>query len=149
METPLLRKAKLTDLDEIMEIESQSFNEEAFSRRQMRYLLTSDNIFLVADKQQQVAATMIILSKKKSKVLRIYGLAVSEKFRGMGLAKTMLTEAYTIAKTGGFSKISLEVKTANTTAIKIYESFGFKTVKELPDYFKGGYAAYRMEHSLL
>lgn len=148
METPLLRKARLTDLDEIMEIESQSFNEEAFSRRQMRYLLTSDNFFLVAEKQQQVAATMIMLTKKKSKVMRVYGLAVSEKFRGIGLAKAMLTEAYNIAKAGGFSKLSLEVKTVNATAIKIYESFGYKTVKELPGYFKGGYAAFRMELSL-
>jgi len=148
MDTPQLRKAQLSDLDEIMEIEGQSFNEEAFSRRQMRYLLTSDNSFLVAEMQQQVVATMILLSKKKSKVLRIYGLAVSDKFRGKGLGKAMLAEALNLATVGNFSVLSLEVKSVNNTAIKLYESFGFKAVKELPDYFKGGYAAMRMELKL-
>ncbi|MBZ0242346.1 MAG: GNAT family N-acetyltransferase [Bacteroidales bacterium] len=148
MESYQLRKARLTDLDEIMEIEGQSFNEEAFSRKQMRYLLRSDNTFLVAEVQQQVAATLILLSKKKSKVLRVYGLAVSDKFRGKGLGKAMLAEALKLAAAGGFSNLSLEVKTTNDTAIKLYESFGFEAVKELPDYFKGGYSALRMELKL-
>lgn len=148
MEAPLLRKAQLNDLDGIMEIESQSFNEEAFSRRQMRYLLSSDNIFMVAEIQGSVAATMVILTKNKSKVMRIYGLAVSEKFRGKGLAKLMLKEAFNKAKAGNFDRLSLEVKTENHAAIKLYESFGFIVVKELPNYFKGGYTAFRMEVSL-
>ncbi|MDY0076842.1 MAG: N-acetyltransferase [Bacteroidales bacterium] len=148
METPQLRKAQLSDLDKIMAIEGQSFNEEAFSRGQMRYLLTSDNTFLVAEMQQQVVATMILLSKKKSKVLRIYGLAVSNKFRGKGLGKAMLVEAINVATAGNYGVLSLEVKSVNNTAIKLYESFGFKAVKELPHYFKGGYTAQRMQLKL-
>ncbi len=35
--------------------------------------------FMVAEIQGSVAATMVILTKNKSKVMRIYGLAVSEK----------------------------------------------------------------------
>jgi len=148
MEVPEIRKAQLSDLEKIMEIEAQSFREESFNIRQMRYLLKSENLFLVAENQQQLAAYMILLSKKNSAVLRIYALAVAEKFRGIGLAKRMLNNAIALANKRDLSKVSLEVKAVNYTAIKIYKSLGFKVVKELPAYYKDGTTALKMELSL-
>lgn len=54
--------------------------------------------------------------------------------RGHGLATLLVTEAEKLAKKEGFSVINLDVRETMGSAIKLYESLGFKRFGEHPHY---------------
>lgn len=49
------------------------------------------------------------------------------RFRGMNIAKNLIIMALASAKKRGFKTCSLEVKSDNQNAIKLYESLGFSS----------------------
>jgi len=55
-----------------------------------------------------------------------YGVWISEKYNGFGLASLSLKHAYTICKVNGIKTIMLKVHPKNTIAKNMYEKFGFK-----------------------
>ncbi|MBU1371043.1 MAG: ribosomal protein S18-alanine N-acetyltransferase [Bacteroidetes bacterium] len=148
MNDPVIRRAAPSDLKQVMEIETQSFQEDAFHKQQMRYLLHSDNDFLVAETDSELAAYMVLLSRKNSRLLRIYALAVSTKYRGQGIARLMLNKAVETAKNRGYTKLTLEVKANNQAAISLYEQYGFQVIKTLPGYYKDGSTGLKMTFSM-
>lgn len=55
-----------------------------------------------------------------------YGVWISEKHSGLGLASLSLKHAHTICKLNGIKTMMLKVHPNNTIAKNIYEKFGFK-----------------------
>jgi RimJ/RimL family protein N-acetyltransferase len=56
-----------------------------------------------------------------------FGIAIRKKFWGLGIGRKMLETLLEWADANGFVKISLEVDTLNTRAIRLYKSVGFST----------------------
>jgi ribosomal protein S18 acetylase RimI-like enzyme len=57
----------------------------------------------------------------------IWGMYVKAEHRGKGIAKALLQEALSLAKSvPGVLQVNLSVNASNTGAIGLYESFGFK-----------------------
>lgn len=63
--------------------------------------------------------------------LLINAMYVDERFRRQGIASQLISIAREEARTLGFDKLSLFVLGDNIPAQKLYESTGFKTVKEI------------------
>jgi acetyltransferase len=61
---------------------------------------------------------------------------VDPKFRGRGLAKTLLTELLEIARYCGLERVEAEFIRDQEAAIKVFATLGFRTLLELPDYVK-------------
>jgi L-amino acid N-acyltransferase YncA len=61
---------------------------------------------------------------------------VHPKFRGRGLAKTMVSEILEIARSLGLEKVEAEFIGGQKAAIKMFAMLGFSTLAELPDYVK-------------
>jgi RimJ/RimL family protein N-acetyltransferase len=61
---------------------------------------------------------------------------VQPKFRGRGLAKTMVSEILEIARSLGLEKVEAEFIGGQKAAIKMFAMLGFSTLAELPDYVK-------------
>lgn len=58
----------------------------------------------------------------------LWGLYVQPEHRGKGIAKALLQEALRLARsTPGVLQVNLCVNVRNTSAIRLYESLGFKT----------------------
>lgn len=55
-----------------------------------------------------------------------YGVFISKKYSGLGLAKLSLYHAYSVCKTNNIKEMMLKVHPENTYAKKMYEDFGFK-----------------------
>ena len=55
-----------------------------------------------------------------------YGVFISKKYSGLGLAKLTLYHAYSVCKTNNIKEMMLKVHPENTYAKKMYEDFGFK-----------------------
>ena len=90
------------------------------------------------------------LSRFKHRVTM--GIALYQKFTGMGIGRVMIEELIAIAKEKGFEQIELEVIAGNERALHLYKSLGFEIYGTFPKNMKykdGTYAdAYWMMKKL-
>lgn len=145
----IFRKATISDLDAIIKIEQEGFDVDGFNRRQMSYLIKSKSAcFYVTEIDQSIAGYIIMLIRSNSDQLRLYSIAVSPSFRGMGVGQSCLNLAEKIAREKLKTRLKLEVKTTNLTAIKLYERNFFLPKKVIAGYYKDGEDALIMTRSL-
>jgi ribosomal protein S18 acetylase RimI-like enzyme len=74
-----------------------------------------------------------ILWLERKNYFRLYSLAIDINFQGLGIASKLLEYSFEKLRNKNFS---LEVKTKNIKAIKLYEKYGFKIKKVLKDYYE-------------
>lgn len=144
----LCRKANIGDLDRILEIESKGFTEEAFSRRQLRYLIQHAKGAVFVAVLQDVTVGYISLLTRSNICGRLYSLAVDPAHRGKGIAATLIDAAVDFVRERGIGSIFLEVDVDNLAAIALYEKKGFikRAVKKA--YYHSGTDAYSMVRAL-
>ncbi|MGM0525500.1 MAG: GNAT family N-acetyltransferase [Pseudomonadota bacterium] len=70
--------------------------------------------------------------------LSLMSLLIGESAQGKGLGKKLLQESVTLARSLGYKEIELSVSPANTPAIALYQSFGFKKTETIADYLGPG-----------
>ncbi|KIX06784.1 uncharacterized protein Z518_04760 [Rhinocladiella mackenziei CBS 650.93] len=71
-------------------------------------------------------------------------LATKEKFRGKGIATTLVSKAIDLMIEKDADEIALETEETNTAAMKLYERLGFLRSKKLHRYYLNGNSAYRL-----
>jgi len=121
----LIKKAELTDIDKIFEIENKSIG--LWSRKQFYDELSCPfAIFLVAEIDNETAAYSA--SWKVAGELQINSIAVKKSFRGMGVGRKLIDESIKLYSENGPEKIVLEVAETNSAAIKFYEKCGFSKI---------------------
>lgn len=80
------------------------------------------------------------------------GIALYQKYTGMGIGRAILETLIEIAKKEGYEQLELEVIAGNKRAVHLYESLGFQIYGRFPDNMKykdGTYAdAYWMMKKL-
>lgn len=149
MNTVTIQTAQVSDLKEIFKLEQLCFNAEAFTRRQLRYLVSqAQGHFLLVREGNQISSFMVLLGKKNSSSMRLYSIAVAPAFRGRGLARAMLAEAVKRAKADGFHFVNLEVSEINEAAVKLYLDEGFEVFGERRAYYKDGSKALLMRKAV-
>lgn len=121
------------DLDEVLEIERQSFS-RAWSRFFfLNELELSESTYIVARLRDRVVGYAGI---------RFYGrqghittIAVAPKWRGNRIGEQLLLALLEIAKDRKVKEVVLEVRPSNSVAISLYEKYGFKVVGVIPGYY--------------
>lgn len=145
----MIRTASLGDLESIVKME-QTFGAEAFSRRSLRHFLLSKNIVLVAIDpimKTRIAYAIILLRSDTTKA-RLYSITVTEEARGKGLGKLMMDAVEHHVRNSGRTAITLEVRTNNLVAQKLYRNSGFHYMKRLNSYYGEHIDGYRMKKEL-
>ena len=74
----------------------------------------------------------------------ITNIAVKSTSRGKGIGRFLFATLLAKAKEAGAKLVTLEVKTTNTAAISLYESFGFKVAGVRKRYYNNLFDAYVM-----
>ncbi len=125
-----IRPATAGDLDAVECVERRSFPEgEAFTRRQLRYLLThAQGASYAATRDGAVVGYISLLMRRTAQHLRIYSVAVDPA----------------LARRRGLREVTLEVRTDNDSAIRLYARNGFRPGKLLRGYYPDGTDARRM-----
>jgi len=120
-------RMKMTDLDEVMEIEQASFSMPWSRWMFERELMDRDHShFLVARSGSEVIG--YIGFWMVSDEMHIVTIAVRSDFRYKGVGSMLMASALALAARLGASKSTLEVRITNLPAQELYKKFGFETV---------------------
>lgn len=118
--------AKPEYLPYIVEIENHSFS----SPWPQKQLLESIDKTYVAREGSSIKGFICI--EKTFDEVHILHMAVHNEHRRIGIGKKLIETALSL----GGKKLFLEVRESNFQAIKLYESFGFKTISKRKKYYQ-------------
>ena len=125
-------------LDKLYQIEGECFDQEAFTKRQIAYLLTDYNtVAFVAKADGDIAGFIIaqVEVEENTQYGHIITINVTQKYRRKGIAKKLIFEIETLLKQKGIGECRLEVREDNRPAIKLYQSLGYLTIGKLERYY--------------
>ncbi|MBI3989802.1 MAG: ribosomal protein S18-alanine N-acetyltransferase [candidate division NC10 bacterium] len=128
------------DLDDVMAIEARSFStpwtEEMFKSelwgKTLSENLVARAVSVPGARTQVVGYTCLWIVGEE---LHINNIAIHPRYRRQGVAKSLLSFAFDLAKRRGARKALLEVRVSNTTAQALYQRLGFRVVGRRHQYY--------------
>lgn len=144
-----IRKAKISDLEAIKEIEDESFI-NPFTKEDLLYEISQNPVsnFLVLEKDGLVVGFIDYWVTFDSAT--IDQIAVKKSERNQGFAKILLEKSINdLKELGEVSFFTLEVRASNEPAINLYKSFDFQKVTIKEKYYDDGEDAIYMVKGLV
>lgn len=142
------REATLKDVDNLVALEQRCFDYSRMGARSFKRLLAADSAHIyVCEQNGTLIGYYLLLTRKNSQRWRLYSIAAAPESRGTGLGRALLEHAIEVARVNAAISLGLEVKTDNTTAIRLYEKLDFAVIDLLPGYYDDGSDGYRMRLS--
>jgi ribosomal-protein-alanine acetyltransferase len=132
-------------LDQLCEIEKQCFEQEAFTKQQLAYLVTDySTIGLTAIVNREIAGFAIarINIGRNATSGHILTIDVTPAYRRKGIAQKMLQEIETILRERGIRECRLEVRENNVAALNLYQKLGYKKIGKLEKYYGNAHGLY-------
>ena len=134
------RLATNKDFDAVQEIENECFK-EPYSTQELKYEFEENpvNKIIVAEKDGQVIGFIDFLVTFNSAT--IMQIAVTKKYRGLGIATKLLAEMehnFPEDLEDLVENITLEVRVSNQAAVNLYTKNGYKIVVVKSHYYKDG-----------
>ena len=145
-----VRRADLSDLDDLVALEQRAFDGDRLSRAQYRRHLDSDSaqVLVASGGRHDFFGSAVLFFRKRSRLARAYSLATRPESRGLGVGAALLQAAAAAARRRGCNRLRLEVRADNTAAIRLYERAGFCRIGTYRRYYEDGADAWRYEHPL-
>jgi ribosomal-protein-alanine N-acetyltransferase len=128
------RSMRLDDIDEVCQIEKQSF-QKPWSREAFQNELTQNHfaqyaVVVLDGKVVGYCGMWLIVDEA-----HITNIALLPDFRGKGIGENLLKEMMRIAQWFGTKKMTLEVRVSNEAAQRLYEKLGFEKSGIRPKYY--------------
>jgi [ribosomal protein S18]-alanine N-acetyltransferase len=137
--------ATIRILEELYEIEKLSFREEAFSKKQIGYLLDDYNsVSLVARIDGKLVGFIIGSIESSDNQLggHILTIDVAPAYRRMKVAERLMLDIEGIFKGKGIGEIQLEVREGNDAALSLYRKLGYSPIAKLTNYYGSAHGLY-------
>ncbi len=125
-------------LDKLCEIEEQCFEQEAFTRHQLAYLIADYNtIGLTAMLNDEIAGFAIARVSIERNITfgHILTIDVSPAYRRKGIAQTILQGIEMILRGRDIEECRLEVRENNIAALNLYKKLGYTKIGRLEKYY--------------
>jgi len=143
-----LRRARPDDAAALLALE-QHFPGDRMSARAVRHLLRSPSAALwVAERGGAVLGALVLLTRRNSRIARIYSVVVSPAARGEGLGRRLVGAAERHAAAMRKIRMALEVRADNRAARDLYRGLGYQEIAALPAYYEDGAAGLRLHKPL-
>lgn len=141
-----VRRARRADLDALIELEHRLFATDRMSRASLRRMLTVPTArVLVAEIGSRFAGTAVVLFRRRSKVARLYSIAVSPPMSGQGVGPALLAAVEAVARARRCRCVRLEVHVDNAAAISRYRKSGYRPFGRYSAYYEDAGDALRFE----
>lgn len=119
----MIRQMEIKDVEQVAELEQECFA-EPWSKASLEKEVDNDgSLFCVCEIENRIVgyAGMYLIPPEGD----ITNVAVTEEYRGRGIAGDILAYMFDRAGTLGIMEFTLEVRVSNIPAIKLYEKLGF------------------------
>lgn len=145
----MLRSGRPTDIPALRALEDRAFTHDRLSARSFaRFLHSRGASLIVAEASGILCGYALTLFRKRSKVARLYSIAVDATLGRRKLGGRLLGAAEVAALRRRAKAMRLEVKPDNRHALRLYGTFGYRVVRELGAYYDDGGKALRLEKAL-
>ena len=146
---PKIRNATARDLNKLVELEEKAFQNDRFTRRQFKYLLTrAKSRILVIETDGGLVGAAIMLWRRSIRLARLYDIFIDPAMHGRGLGKILLKACEEESVKNRCLTVHLEVRTDNTDAIAFYKKMGYHEIGTEDDYYNDGSPALKMKKVL-
>lgn len=146
MQRPTIRPMREADLDAVLAIEKASFPNPWRSEHFQQEMAATYSFPFVAEQDGVIVGYVCLMSLFEE--AQILDIAVAPEQRGRGIARGLLEYAVSVAQKKAAEVLSLEVRSSNVAAIKLYEQYGFVRTGLRPKYYEGKDDAVLMEKKL-
>jgi ribosomal protein S18 acetylase RimI-like enzyme len=144
-----IRRGRIGDLDALLALENVVFTTDILSRRSFRHFLTSrTGTLIVAEEGGKLAGYALVLYPPRSKLARLYSIAVAPHIGQRGIGPLLLKAAEDAAARRHRRAMRLEVREHNSRAIGRYEKSGYRLFGRHRDYYDDHADALRFEKPL-
>lgn len=134
MDNVIIEKLSALNVKKVAEIEKECFP-LPWSEQSLSYeIYNPDAEFYVLKFDDEIVAYGGFLTVIDE--AHIMDIAVSGKFRGLGLSKLLLEKLIEVAYLRKLRAMTLEVRVSNFKAINLYEKYGFKLAGIRPKYYE-------------
>ena len=140
---PKIRRFKLSDLKEIMEIEKSSFPHPWSGAYFKKLCKEHPYDFLVAELFGK-SVGYILGYAKPNKLGLIKTLAVDQRRRHQGVGKELVNLTMQRLKQRGVKKVFLHTRKKNLAVNSFHKKMGFRVIKTIEKYYPNGDDAYLM-----
>ncbi|MEO8809024.1 MAG: GNAT family N-acetyltransferase [Rhodanobacter sp.] len=145
-----VRRAELSDLDDLAKLEQGTFDSDRMTRAQYRrHLDSASALVLVASaNHRRFLGTAVVFFRKRSRVARLYSLASHPAGRGQGIGTALVEAAEAAARRRRCRAMRLEVRCDNHRAMALYERQGYRRIGSLAKYYEDDADGFRYEKVL-
>jgi ribosomal-protein-alanine acetyltransferase len=134
-----IRKFRVGDLPRVLQIERVSFGPDAYSASTfMAHVFRDRKGLFVAEEASEIVGYTLVrvgLGWIGAKKGGLTSIAVDPGHRRKGIGRALLAHALEYLREHKVDEADLEVNVTNLTAQSLYESFGFRRSRLLPDYY--------------
>jgi ribosomal-protein-alanine N-acetyltransferase len=145
-----LRLAREGDVPQLLDLEQNSFSGDRISERSWRELIGRPSaIVLVAAHRRAVLGAAILLTRRGTRIARLYSIAVNRAARGAGLGRALMTQLISSSRQRGCAEMRLESRVDNLTAHRLFRELGFAQFGATREnYYADGTSALRFRKRL-
>ncbi len=149
-----VRQARRADAASILGLEAHFATDRMSARSVARLVRASSAVVLVAVPTPDsrlptpVCGALVLLTRRNSRVARIYSVVVHPRARGQGLGRALVLSAETAARRRGCRAVSLEVRESSRAARALYRKLGYAETARLPRYYDDGASGLRLRKPL-
>lgn len=140
----MIRKAELSDIDKLVQIENTVFPDDPWKESNFSYELESNpfaEIYLYEDEDSAAGFIDLWITFEQAQIANI---GVLPEKRRKHIGSDLLAFAIKKAISENCETISLEVRISNSSAVALYEKFGFTRAGTRRHYYEDGEDAWLM-----
>jgi len=145
-----VRRAEVSDLDDLVALEESSFPKDRLSRAQYRKHLDSETalVLVASANHRRFLGTAVVFFRRATTIARLYSLATAPAAQGKGVGTELIETSEDAARARGCRALRLEVRKDNDVAIRLYKRLGYTVIGEYAAYYADGSDALRFEKPL-